>query len=50
MLTRQTCLNLYIEFEQQKYLVELKLQQGAKTKKDGRAQLANYKDKLGCTE
>jgi hypothetical protein len=43
-------LDLCVEYEQQKYPIKLKLRRGEKTEQEGLEQLAEYMDKLGCTE
>ena len=43
-------LDLCVEYQNGKYPIELKLRYGEKTYEEGKEQLAEYMDKLGCTE
>jgi Uma2 family endonuclease len=39
-----------VHYENQKYPIELKLRYSPKNYQEGKKQLANYMDKLGCEE
>ncbi|MEK8019909.1 MAG: AAA-like domain-containing protein, partial [Candidatus Parabeggiatoa sp.] len=43
-------LDLCVHYQEQKYPIELKLRRADKTYQDGKKQLADYMDKLGCAE
>ena len=43
-------LDLYVQYQNMKYPLELKLRYGEKTYEEGQEQLAGYMDKLGCVE
>ena len=43
-------LDLCVHYHQQNYPIELKIRYGDKTYQDGKQQLAEYMDKLGCQE